>query len=306
MNPNQNDPNNPTPQPDLGSALGGSAISDTPPNPTSSTFEPPGGTSTITPQPSADLGGSPTFSPSSQPSEPAVMQSESTSPLPEPTMDSTQPPTPQPDPALAGNTSPFPQEPVPTQSSGFDPSQLAPNPAETLTPNPYTQPPQESLNTGGFSWSPTPPSTDVSQNPNFPPQSQEPAPTDLSQLAANGSQSVYTPPVTQPETLVVPPSDQVESPLQNGGGGGIPKWVIGIGVGLLLAVVGASGYFILGIGQAPQQSIPATEEQTLTQPPQLQRSPSPASPSAGFGALQQEQATSAADLIRQRQEQEEQ
>jgi hypothetical protein len=130
----------------------------------------------------------------------------------------------------------------------------------------------------------------------------EPAPTDLSQLIASqpeGSSSglpqsnsapidtsgapaitipisadpaaapAYNPPLSQPETLVAPPQPgtaQAVNPTASHSGG-IPKWVIGLGVGLLLAVAAASAYFILGVGQTKTASAPTSNPQTQITPP---------------------------------------
>ena len=150
-----------------------------------------------------------------------------------------------------------------------------------------------------------------------PPQP-ETAPTDLSQLVAQAPEipPAFAPPVTQPETLVSPPSsvnggiDVPNIPMESGGG--IPKWVIGLALGLVIVVAGTSAYFILGIGKnTPAQSLPATTEdqQTLTEPPQqLPPQPPAATSSASFGQFggsagtgTTPAATSAADLLRQRQ-----
>ena len=150
----------------------------------------------------------------------------------------------------------------------------------------------------------------------------ENAPTDLSQLIA-GSGAAPAEPNTQasvaPETLVVSESN-AEAPqvptLPTEEHKGIPKWLIGVGIALLLVVIGASAYFILGIGQ-PQKattSVPAVTTLTAvktpapiaTQVPQATQPPQ-ATSSASFGQIGGSsgtpQATSAADLIRQRQQQ---
>jgi hypothetical protein len=147
--------------------------------------------------------------------------------------------------------------------------------------------------------------------PEFTPpvQPTETAPTDLSQLA--DQTQTYTAPVSQPETLVVPPTSPEPTTIQTDGGGHhMPKWLLFVGIGLVLAVAGASAYFILGVGQTPTESIPATQqEQTLITPPAAspitQQQPPAATSSAGFGGFNDgtSQATSAADLLRQRQQQ---
>lgn len=139
-----------------------------------------------------------------------------------------------------------------------------------------------------------------------PPSPQDAAPTDLSHLITNNN--------SLPETLVVPPapstSETEATPVENHKG--IPRWVIGVGIGLLLAIIATSAYFILGIGQAPKTaSQPATVSKTEIKPPApiatpaAESSEQSATGSASFGDLQggSQQATSAADLLRQRQQQ---
>lgn len=164
----------------------------------------------------------------------------------------------------------------------------------------------------------------VDQEPQGAPvNSMDQAPTDLSHLIDNSSApngepppSGYTPPLTQPETLVIPAdgSPVVPNIPTQETNHKIPKWVIGVGVALLIAVVGASAYFILGIGQKTETtSIPATtapQTQTNLQPPPQAQVPIPqpttAPQTSTFGALEGSgtpAATSAAELIRQRQQQ---
>ncbi len=276
MNPN--DPNNPNPpvggsiQPDLSSTLSN------PPNPS----PPPATEPSLNPPPSTPLDNPLNAPPAPPPIDAGVsIPPISTPPMPEPELN--QPTAPEP---------PQPQ-PVPTFT----------------TPQEQTVPPASN-----FSW-PSSPAGET--NPVFSPESlapSEPAPTDLSHLVDPNSQGVpvYTPPISQPETLVAPPTSDNTSEVPNipteGSGGGIPKWVIGLGLGLLLAVVGASAYFILGIGKTPQpQSTPATTTappQQLTTPPVNTRTSPSATGSAGFeelGTSPTPAATSAADLLKQRQ-----
>lgn len=222
------------------------------------------------------------------------------SPTSEPTLASEPTPTPLPEPespSVLDNPLGVPAEVPPIDGT----------PAGGFTP------------TGGFSWSPptepgSPPSPEpfqlgqIGSVPEAPPQPIETAPTDLSQLTGGSEpQSIYTPPVSQPETLIVPPTAEPTTLQADGGSGGIPKWLWIVGGVLLLVVIGASSYFILGIGKAPEQPNPPVQpQQTLITPP----SPSPivtqppsASDSAGFNSAGgQTTATSAADLIKQRQQ----
>lgn len=145
------------------------------------------------------------------------------------------------------------------------------------------------------------------------------APTDLSHLIGNNNGiPVAEESNNQPaaETLVVPPNAAPEVPnLPTETHKGIPKWLIGIGMGLLVIIAGVSAYFILGIGQSTQQttSIPAeVAKPTIKTPPPITPStPAPAAQaaatgSASFGELQEgsqpPQATSAAERLRQRQQ----
>lgn len=145
----------------------------------------------------------------------------------------------------------------------------------------------------------------------------ESAPTDLSHLISGNNNASVESTAAPAETLVVPfaPATNPEVPnLPTETHKGIPKWVIGLGVGLLLLVLGASAYFILGIGQPakPTTSLPATTENAEVKPPVPAVAPTSrpttepaASGSNNFGELEGSgtpQATSAADLLRQRQQ----
>ncbi len=199
-------------------------------------------------------------------------------------------------------------EPVPTSSPGGN--WQNPSPINS-TPNPMDTTIQPALSTGTLP-SPTTPNQDTF------------VPTDLSHLIPTEPPTPVdtNPPASasQPETMVVQSSAAAapEVPEVPDGNRGVPKWVIGVGVGLLLAVAGASAYFILGLGQTPKPgslpAVPTTNNQTITQPPQTPLpaptpTPQPTATASGtqsnFGQLQgstNTQATSAADLIRQRQQ----
>lgn len=292
MGPQNPDPNNPSnsTQPDLSSVLGS-----TPQTPNPTTAE-----SNLTPSPqtlpvepaSSQLGTITDPLPSQVPAEPA--------PLPQPTPPASMP---EPEPPL----------PPPASVSPLD--------------NPLGVPPGEPQLDGGglnagFNWStnPTPappllPQTEVPTNSPFdqpPPTSSEPAPTDLSQLAnTTPDPNVYTSPIAQPETLVVPPATSDTTIQAESSNHGIPKWMWIAGAALLLVVIIATAYFILGIGrQAPApQSLPATEgQQTLVTPPVPSPTPVKEAPTAtssgGFNQVGNgsgtQTATSAADILKQK------
>lgn len=178
-------------------------------------------------------------------------------------------------------------------------------------------------------WTPPPTTNDATVNPlpstmdNTMPINDS-IPTDLSHLISNNAPTIpnstgtENAPVSSAETLVVPPTTPSTSetptvPAQ--AHQGMPKWLIGVGIGLLIMVAGASAYFILGVGQSPKTtSIPAevTSKQTVKTPPPI-ATPPQASPaavatdSANFGELQgsgttSPQASSAAELLKQRQQ----
>lgn len=222
------------------------------------------------------------------------------------------PPPPVPDPM----PSPFPQNPTPTWNPPVQPEPVLPQPEPTPEPTPPVEPTPTFMppQTGQPQTTSEPaiqPSWTAS--PETPPTPTESAPTDLSHLI---SSNLGQEPLTQQptaETLVVPPvQNSTEEAAPSVNHKGIPRWLIGLAVGLLVLVAGASAYFILGIGQTKTAtSLPATiaPRQSEVKPPPL---PSPtiqpvATGSANFGELEgsggggTEQATSAADLIRQRQ-----
>lgn len=243
-----------------------------------------------------------------------------------------QPPPPPPPPTPSPPTTPQPQ-PDPTPIQWGPPDTLA-SQSLASSPNPSTWPSTPQVPTAPEPPSalepiaPTPQPQDTTSPPTSPldnpwgaplqpppidgpiaPQS-ESTPTDLSHLIGNDTISTEPQPATATsETLVVPSTNsapEVPTLPTEGNHRGIPKWVIGLGVGLLIIVAGASAYFILGIGQPPKtSSVPATEapKQEIKPPPPVSK-PSPesaATGSASFGELEgSKQATSAADLLRQR------
>lgn len=229
-------------------------------------------------------------------------------------------------------TPPLPQS-APDTSAAW-PSVPNPNPAPTPTwTPPIPQPPAASPLDNPWGSPSQPPPLDGSQTPTQPswmntptmtnsdqPISAAPmesAPTDLSHLISgnNASAELTAAPA---ETLVMPSALAANPEIPNLPAEthkGIPKWVIGLGIGLLLLVLGASAYFILGIGQPakPTTSIPATTENAEVKPPVSAGAPTSqpdtepaASGSNNFGEFEGSgappQATSAADLLRQRQQ----
>lgn len=156
------------------------------------------------------------------------------------------------------------------------------------------------------------------ENPNPPNLTEgEPAPTDLTHLINNSPVENVQPTASEAETLVAPTNGATtEVPnVPTEGNKGFPKWLIGVGIGLLIIVAGASAYFILGIGQTGDtKSIPAEAVPSQTRevkppapiPTPISQPAPQATGSANFGELGgsgTQQATSAADLLRQRQQQ---
>lgn len=174
----------------------------------------------------------------------------------------------------------------------------------------------------------------LSTNNSFqnPPEVPEPAPTDLSQLAdANGasnSTDVYNPPVSSPETLVVPTPTPTTVTAANHKV--LPVLTMIGAIVVILVVAGASAYFILGIGKQASQnpgSVPINQQPPLSNPPAQNPTPPaiikptpvaiPSEPpssggSSTFGEINGEgeegsqtnqTPTSAADLIKKRQQQ---
>ncbi len=239
-----------------------------------------------------------------------------------------------PDPTFNMNPTP---PPVAQNPNPVDPNIPASPPAQSMgdlnlgqpTPTIPSQPENNAFNpadTYAPSAMPTPQSPQQPAPANPTPES---IPTDLSHLINNTGEPapVYTPPIIQPETLVVPSNASENTVVPNvpseNEHRAIPKWAIGIGIGLLLAVLGTSAYFILGIGQNQQEStsLPAIEQQTqqLVPPPvatPISQAPAAEAPitnpspdgSGSFGQLEgttptQPAASSAAELLLQRQQQ---
>ncbi len=208
---------------------------------------------------------------------------------------------------------------TPMQPSAAD-SQSLPESPLTTEPQQQTTPVDNSTISQPTWLSSTPPLPDLNTLPTEtqPPIQTEPAPTDLSHLISSNPHPDNSQPLpsTSPETLVIPPtSPEATATLPAEGYKGFPKWLIGVGVGLLIIVSGASAYFILGIGQPPKtSSIPASQTPAVqtSLPAETPAAQAAASGSANFGQLEgngdtttppapsSSPATSAADLLRQR------
>lgn len=247
--------------------------------------------------------------PSGWPSTPASSQPD-LSINPSPISTENNPPAVQP-PVAINNQSPLDNPWGSAQSPSLTATnQMPPQPAtEDLSPSASTPGQSNWMNTT------TNTNTPVNSNPT------DNIPTDLSHLISsnNNQQEANQQPISTPETLVVSQANTVSPEIPTlpiEGHKGIPKWLIGVGIGLLIVVAGASAYFILGIGQPKNPtSIPAATQApqptVKNTPPVATPIPQPTQPaatgSANFGALggntQTPQATSAADLIRQRQQQ---
>lgn len=136
------------------------------------------------------------------------------------------------------------------------------------------------------------PETPPVQQTSEPTPQVESAPTDLSHLISNNAQSETQVPPVPSDTLVVPPvsNPAIDSPTLPVEHKGIPKWLIGVGAGLLIIVIGASAYFILGVGQPTENtSLPATETTPVLTTPPVSTSAPQSTQSTGisnFGALE--------------------
>ncbi len=204
-------------------------------------------------------------------------------------------------------TSPQYNEPAPTTSPQL--------PQTSPLDNPWGSPPQPPPIEGSLpSQIPSAPENKPMPNPEATPA--ESTPTDLSHLISNNHTPDTSPASNTSETLVLPQANPEVPTLPAETHNGIPKWLIGVGVGLLVIVAGASAYFILGIGQPPKNptSLPAETSDTkevkppapvATSSPKISPTPSP-SGSANFGAIEgtgsasTKQATSAAELLKQK------
>lgn len=313
---------NPTPQPDFSQPVQPSD----PQSGLTPTWQPPQEQSVQSPTPSSssdiNLNTTPSSYPPSGSMEP-TQPAQDYSPTPPIDPNSFLNP-PQNNPPITENSSPSSYMTTPPNPPSPDP-----NPQNmSQVPENTIQPSWEGVNT-----TPTPAQSPPAENPNqnpfqpsrseAPPIITEQAPTDLSHLITDTSEftNPTIPTNNQPETLVASSGSVPETPsstttTSSNGGKGIPKWIFGLGVGLLLAVSAASAYFILGVGQSSRNtSLPATTQeppQQVKPPPQvITPTPSPqpqeeSTASGSFGDLDgapqsSTGATSAAELLRQRQ-----
>lgn len=131
-------------------------------------------------------------------------------------------------------------------------------------------------------------SPETGSTPPTPPQSSEAIPTDLSNLVDNPPEATsYMPQADataaiQPEPLIVAPStssgnEVTQAVSASGSSGGFPKILIIIGGIILLGVIAASAYFILGIGK-PAESVPTPVSQQPIPTPIVTASPTPEIP----------------------------
>lgn len=228
-------------------------------------------------------------------------------------------------PTPAGFPTPSLSQPLqsqPPNQSTFNPASIVPiSPADSALTPPTL--PQSDIPQPPASEQTPPDLQNPAQDQNFPQPSQfESAPTDLSHLITNTSDipqpaETNQPSASVPENLVIQPSVNPDIPNIPGveNHKGIPKWLIGIGIGLLLIVIGASAFFILGVGQPSKTtSLPATQTSKSTPKPSPtttpQKTPQP-SGTTGFGQFEgspaatlaptPKPATSAAELLKQRQ-----
>lgn len=194
-------------------------------------------------------------------------------------------PVPVADPAVTPSVAPAPT----TSMWGGGQSDVSVNPAIPIVPTPIIEPvptfippaspiepPPLIPTTPNFGENPgsapipvpvSVPVPDVSAVPSWAPtnENSEAVPTDLSNLMGNNPPTSAE---TAQPTVVVPPSGSETNQVVTSGSKGLPKIVLIIGIVLILIVIGASAYFILGVGNSSNlpTSIPA-EQQSLTNPP---------------------------------------
>ncbi len=277
--------------------------------------------------------------PTQAPPIPADIWPNPSQPVTEPVSPGTWPSSPQTYPDITTpDSNAWPTIPQPSSDTNLPQNQALTPPEPTPTFMPPTAPPEQVTPSLSSLDNPLgapaqPPAIDGSDS--IPQTTQpswdsiaEPAPTDLSHLITNNTQPEPASP--DPETVIIPSgsgSNPEVPSLPAEEHKGIPKWLLGVGGGLLVLVIGASAYFILGIGQPaktttslPAVTTPKTANEEIKpaqQPvaaPEEQPSEQPAaSGSANFGELDgnntqptQASGSSIIDTLRQRQQQERQ
>lgn len=327
---NPNWPNNPTTPP----PLGGTTPPPTP-NPLPSDINPTAFNNSPFPNPYPTSSSNPDFLSTPPISSPPIQPEPTIPTSPFPTPATFSPPTPTDTNSIFNPPSPNPANDLNFSASAA--SSIPPISNPSPLDNPWNSPVQAPAIDGSTAPSSPPTWTEIGNpttpyiEPSIPAQSSaqpnpapnELAPTDLSHLLGNNSsENPQSSAGGGSETLVMPSSNTNAAPevpnIPLEGHKGIPKWLIGVGIGLLIVVASTSAYFILGIGQSSKnpESVPAQVSKTnvKTPPPIATPIPQPpsestASDSANFGQLQEggatstsQSATSAADILKQRQQ----
>lgn len=187
---------------------------------------------------------------------------------------------------------PVPTPTVPAASMWGGQPDLSVNPPVPVTPTPVVEP----VPTFTIPTTPIVPPSPIPTTPNFgenpisvpvpvPPASAEPdassvptwaptsenseaMPTDLSNLMGNTPPAVATTTEAAQPSVVIPTPSPETNQVVTSGSHGFPKIVLILGAVLILIAIGASAYFILGVGNSASlpASVPA-EEKSLTNPP---------------------------------------
>lgn len=175
-------------------------------------------------------------------------------------------------------------EPIPTFTPPAPSAATPPtDPVTTFSPGVLGSSPADSAQMGTLTGAPTDPSPlaqpensggEVNTGFGGAPNSSEASPTDLSHLVGTSESTegaaVPSAEAVSPQTLVVPtpPTSDANSVVTGSGSGGFPKWIFILGGVILLAVIGASAYFIMGVGRpaAPAVSVPVEQQSVLSRP----------------------------------------
>lgn len=206
-----------------------------------------------------------------------------------------------------------PNNPTPPSEPVAPASMWDPQPASPVTPPPAVDPQvpvptftPPILPDSSASSIPTTPNFGTSQNPNPTPVADlssvpswvpvnensmgntpppEAMPTDLSNLMGGNPSPAQAEPA-QP-SVVVPPSGSEVNQVVTSGSKGFPKIILILGAVLILIAIGASAYFILGIGNSSNlpSSVPAEEQSLVSPPKQIVPSVIPAETGTGSATL---------------------